>query len=82
MLADRLSILRCPETGSTLTVAEPALIARLNVLVAEGRLKNRAGQLVESRLDGGLLRDDGRMLYPVVDEIPVLLKDEAIPLEP
>jgi uncharacterized protein YbaR (Trm112 family) len=82
MLADRLSILRCPETGSTLTEAEPALIARLNALMTEGRLKNRAGQLVESRLDGGLLCEDGRLLYPIVDEIPILLKDEAIPIEP
>jgi len=81
MLADRLSILRCPETGLKLTSAEPALIARLNEMAAERRLKDRTGRLVESPLEGGLLREDGRVLYPIVDEIPVLLKDEAIPIE-
>jgi uncharacterized protein YbaR (Trm112 family) len=26
----------------------------------------------------GLVRDDGRLFYPVIDDIPVMLKDEAI----
>ena len=43
-------------------------------------MKNRGGKPVETRLDGGLIRDDGEYLYPVIDEIPVLLVEEAIPL--
>jgi uncharacterized protein YbaR (Trm112 family) len=29
-----------------------------------------------------LLREDGKILYPIRDNIPVLLADEAISLEP
>jgi uncharacterized protein YbaR (Trm112 family) len=28
-----------------------------------------------------LVREDGTLLYPIVDDIPVLLTEEAIPLE-
>jgi uncharacterized protein YbaR (Trm112 family) len=36
---------------------------------------------VQLPLDGGLVRDDGRILYPVRDDIPVMLLDEAIDLD-
>jgi len=80
MNADLLSILRCPETRQTLVVAETAVVARLNEQVAAGQLRNRAGQPVTARLDGGLVRADGKALYPVRNTVPVLLVDEAIAL--
>jgi uncharacterized protein YbaR (Trm112 family) len=79
--ADRLAMLRCPETGSTLRAADDELISQLNQLIDSGRLANRAGRAVEKRLDGGLIRDAGDVLYPIYDHIPVLLKDEGIQLE-
>lgn len=75
-----LKILCCPESHQPLRRAEAAVIERLNREVAEGRLKNRAGQPVTQKLDGGLVREDGRYLYPIRHEIPVMLIDEAIPL--
>jgi uncharacterized protein YbaR (Trm112 family) len=78
--AELLNILCCPETHQSLAVAEPALIERLNALVAAGQLKNRAGQAVTDKLEGGLLRRDGQWLYPIREEIPVLLIEEAIPV--
>ena len=48
-----LTILRCPEDHSKLTLAEPALIAQLNTAVTAKELKNRSGQAVEKPLDGG-----------------------------
>lgn len=71
----------CPETRTPLHVADNALVARLNEAIAAGRLKNRVGRQLESPLDGGLVREDGAVLYPIVDDIPVLLVDEAIELE-
>ncbi|MGQ9573681.1 MAG: Trm112 family protein [Thermoguttaceae bacterium] len=78
---DLLDILVCPETRTRLRLAEPSLVARLNQAIAGQRLANRAGQPVRSPIDGGLVREDGTLLYPIVEGIPVLLVDEAIPLE-
>jgi uncharacterized protein YbaR (Trm112 family) len=73
-----LAILRCPEDHTKLTLADSALVQRLNTAVASKELKNRSGQAVEKPLDGGLLRADGQVLYPIIDRIPILLVDEGI----
>jgi uncharacterized protein YbaR (Trm112 family) len=78
--SELLKILCCPETRQDLRVAEPALIEKLNRLVTAGALPNRAGQPVKEKLDGGLVRADGKFLYPIRQNIPVMLVDEAIPL--
>ena len=75
-----LSILCCPETHQALAPADPALVERLNARIAAGGFRNRAGQVVSGKLDGGLVRADGRALYPIREGIPVLLIDEALPL--
>ncbi len=76
-----LDILVCPEDHSRLELADDDVIAQLNLAIEAGTLTNRAGQKVESMLDGGLVREDGRVLYPIVDQIPVMLLDEAIVLD-
>jgi uncharacterized protein YbaR (Trm112 family) len=73
-----LSMLRCPEDHTKLSAADTTLVARLNEAVAAGRLKSRGGQTIEKRLDGALVREDGRVIYPIIDQIPILLVDEAI----
>ncbi len=77
-----LKILCCPETHQGLSLAEPALVDRLNQQVAAGTLRNRGGISVTEKLDAGLLRADHKYLYPVRNGIPVMLVDEAIPTEP
>lgn len=76
-----LDILVCPENHTRLKLADDRLIAQINRAIEAGTLTNRGGQKVESLLDGGLVREDGRVLYPIVDEIPVMLLDEAIVLD-
>ncbi|MEW6307265.1 MAG: Trm112 family protein [Verrucomicrobiota bacterium] len=75
-----LKILCCPETHQSLSPALPAVIEKLNQQIAEKQLKNRAGQLVADKIDAGLVRDDGKVLYPVRQNIPIMLIDESIPL--
>ena len=76
-----LKILCCPETRQELRLAEPELVERLNRRIAAGRVQNRAGRLVTEKIDGGLLRADGKFLYPVRQNIPVMLVDQAIPAD-
>jgi uncharacterized protein YbaR (Trm112 family) len=75
-----LDILACPETKQSLTLADANLLATINARISQGKLANRAGQPVTEAIDGGLVREDQRYLYPIRDEIPIMLIDEAIPL--
>jgi uncharacterized protein YbaR (Trm112 family) len=76
-----LAILVCPDTRRPLRLADDQLLDRLNEAIAAGRVSNRGGQPVGQPLAAGLVREDGGVVYPIVDEIPVLLVDEAIPLD-
>jgi uncharacterized protein YbaR (Trm112 family) len=76
-----LNILACPKDHSPLVAADSHLISLVNRAIASGRLRNCAGRPVTQPIDGGLVRADGILLYPIVDGIPVMLVDEAILLE-
>ena len=78
--ADLLNILCCPESHQEVRLAEPAVIEKLNRQIAAGTLANHAGQLLKERIDSGLVRADGKVLYPIRRNIPVMLVDEGIPL--
>ena len=75
-----LKILCCPETHQEVRLAETAVIDKLNAQIAAGHVTNRAGQAVKDRIDSGLVRADGKFLYPIRQNIPVMLVDEGIPL--
>lgn len=76
-----LDILACPETKQPLRLADETLLQTLNERIRQGRLANRVGASVTEAIGGGLVREDGRYLYPIRDDIPIMLIDEAIPLE-
>lgn len=73
-------MLRCPATRQPLRVAPSELVEALNRRIEGGELSNIGGEVVLERLQGGLIRDDRTVLYPVVDDIPKLLIDEGIAL--
>ena len=77
-----LKILCCPETHHPLRDSTPELVDELNRQIAAGTLKNRAGKPVTAKLSGGLIRTDGNYLYPIRENIPIMLVDEALPLQP
>jgi len=77
-----LDILACPETKQDLILAEPEMVAKINALIEQGSLCNRANKKISQKIDGGLIRkDDRKYLYPILDNVPILLIDEAISLE-
>ncbi len=75
-----LDILVCPETKQPVVLAESDLLEKLNAQIQDGTLKNRAGETVSEAIDGALVREDKSCCYPIRDDIPVMLIDEAIPL--
>lgn len=76
-----LAILCCPETKQTVTLADASLIQRLNEAIKSRRLQNKGKQVVTEPVEGGLLRADAKILYPIRENIPVMLIEEGIPIE-
>lgn len=76
-----LDILACPETKESVSLADETLIAKINAAIEAGTLQNRAGENIKEKIDAGLVREDNKYLYPIRDDIPIMLIDEGIPLE-
>ena len=81
MVRDKLlAMLVCPDDRTPLKPADAQLLERVNRAIAAGQIKNRAGAKVEEPLEAALVRQDGQMLYAVIDDIPNMLIDESISL--
>ncbi|MFA6600124.1 MAG: hypothetical protein WCU74_03800 [Candidatus Omnitrophota bacterium] len=76
-----VDILCCPETKENVSIAEEALIAKVNDRIRKGQMKNRAGAAVTEPIEAGLIREDRQYLYAVRNGIPVMLIDEALPVK-
>ena len=81
MDAELMKILCCPETRQELRTAEAPLLEKLNREMAAGRLRNRAGSPVREPIEAGLVRADGKFLYVIRHNLPIMLVDEAVSLE-
>lgn len=75
-----LRILVCPDTHQPLAEADEALVARVNQAIADGTARTVEDQPVSDPIEGGLVREDGQVLYPVREDIPVLLIEEGVRL--
>ena len=76
-----LDMLCCPETKEDVSLAEAGVITEVNRRIEAGQLKNRGGEPVKEKMEAGLVRADRKYLYPIREDIPIMLIDEAIPLE-
>jgi len=76
-----LQILVCPEDKTPVKLLDAATLDKINAAIAAGTLKTRVGDKVEPIIDHGLLREDGKYCYVIREDIPVMLIDEAIPME-
>jgi uncharacterized protein YbaR (Trm112 family) len=76
-----LDLIRCPITLEKLEVAPADLVERLRTSVRDGKLTNRLGTIVTDDFQSGLLNESQSWFYPVADDIPTLVPDEAIACE-
>ena len=78
--AELLEILACPEDKTPVRLAEQSELDALNQRIRAGGVTNRGGEAVSGEITEGLIREDGKYLYQVRDDIPIMLIDEAVPL--
>ena len=76
-----LEIICCQETYQPLKLADTELVTELNQRVQKGVLLSRSGEDVKEKIDEGLIREDGKILYPVRQNIPTLLIEQGIQLD-
>jgi uncharacterized protein YbaR (Trm112 family) len=78
--SELVAILVDPETKRAVRPATAAELGNVNARVRDGSLRNRGGAKVERELGEALVREDGRVLFPVEDGIPAMLIEESIEL--
>ncbi|MDT7042456.1 Trm112 family protein [Candidatus Nitronereus thalassa] len=73
-----LAILCCPETKQEVKLLDQVALEKLNAKVLTGEVHNKGGNVVKEQLGGGLIRKDQTVVYPIRDNIPIMLIDEGI----
>jgi uncharacterized protein YbaR (Trm112 family) len=73
-----LEFIRCPITRTILMPATQATLQQLIAQHSQKPLMTRGGRTISSVPTQGLLSADQCWLYPVQNQIPTLIPDEAI----
>ena len=73
-----LEILCCPVSKTPLTVLGQKKLDKLNKAIESGDALYVDNSKVSEKLQEGLITEDGKVIYAVVDNIPVLLEEKGI----
>jgi len=73
-----LEILCCPVSKTPLTVLGRQKLDQLNAIIGSGDALYVDGEKVMDPLQEGLITEDGKVIYPVQDDIPILLEEKGI----
>jgi uncharacterized protein len=76
-----LKIIVCPVNHQPLQIVDQKLLDKVNQAIGAGQVNDRAGRPLTAPIQEGLIRQDGQIIYPIRDNIPVLLADEGIPVD-
>ena len=73
-----LEILCCPVSKTPLVRLPPDKLKKLNAAIAAGNVQYVHGETVTDPLPEGLMTEDAHVVYPVIDDIPILLEEKGI----
>lgn len=73
-----LDILCCPASKQPLRPLSRGQLDTLNRAIAGGGILTTGGGAVPAALGQGLITADGKLIYRIEDDIPVMLVEEAI----
>lgn len=82
MALDRklLDVLCCPISKIPVRPLNREELRRINEAIAAGQVRYLDSSAVETKLEEGLITDNGERAYRVDDGIPVMLEERAIPV--
>ncbi len=78
--AKLLDIICCPVTRQPIDIMPASRLAKLNTLIQEEKIRDRSEDTVAATLEQALVTEDGKLAYPVIDGMPVLLEERSIAL--
>jgi uncharacterized protein YbaR (Trm112 family) len=73
-----LDILCCPVTHAPLLPLSRDRLERLDAAISRGEIKDSGERTLTEPVTEALVTRDGKLAYPIVDGIPVLLEDRGI----
>jgi len=76
-----LEILCCPVTKVPVEVLSQDKLETINKLIKAGSVTDVAGNQVNDILQEALVTTDGKIIYRVDEDIPVMLSDSGIPAD-
>ena len=75
------TILRCPISKQGLRLLVPAEIKQLNTRISNQELVHLDNTPVKAPLESGFITMDGRFIYPILEDIILLIENLAIPID-
>jgi len=73
-----LDILCCPVSKTPVRLLEKSELERLNQAIVRGEVETVEGVRIQQPLQAAMVTTDKRVVYPIQDDIPVMLPEEGI----
>lgn len=73
-----LEILCCPVSKTPLIRLPASRLDKLNRAIKDGKVQAVDGVPVTEALNEALMTEDSKVIYPVIDSIPILLEEKGI----
>jgi len=76
-----LELLVCPKTKQKLVLLPDNLLKEINAKITKKEIKNIGNELITKQADEALLEPNSKVVYFIIDHIPILIFEDAYLLE-